>query len=253
MESESANCPQTGAAVFTKNKIQIPQATRYIDKIELVINKENDRFPQAQNPTHFIMSFFIESLIRFSYSLAIIFLMSRWLYYPFRGKREFVLSHVMMSAMVFLMCILIKRVDLGVGFAIGIFAIFGIIRYRTQPIPVREMTYLFLAVGIAAKNALMPIDVEEYKLLTTDVLVLVITAGMELLFIRSHTRNKRVVYTNLELVKPSKREELLADLKNEFGIDQVKKIRLGKIDMSKHLVHLDVTFIDTSDSHATED
>ena len=90
------------------------------------------------------------------------------LYYRRNGKKTFVFTYVLVSAIIFFLCLMLARVPMELGFAIGLFAVFGIIRYRTSPINPREMTYLLVCAGIAAKNALALDHVEFYKILVTD-------------------------------------------------------------------------------------
>jgi hypothetical protein len=103
---------------------------------------------------------FVFNLLTFWYTVGVVFLMARFLYYTNRGKNEYLFTCVLLSAMILLICLLLSRVDLTLVFAIGIFALFGILGYRTIPILPREMTYIFLSAEIAVKNAMVPIYME---------------------------------------------------------------------------------------------
>ena len=135
------------------------------------------------------------------------------------------------------------------GFALGIFAIFSLIRYRTAPISPREMTYTFLCVGIAAKNHLAPLDMEFYKFLVTDGIILLLSAIAEHLLFREKDVTKSLVYDKLELIHPERREDLLLDLEKRFGITGVKKVKTGEINAPKGSVRMLVVFTDPSDSN----
>lgn len=135
------------------------------------------------------------------------------------------------------------------GFALGIFAIFSLIRYRTAPISAREMTYIFLSVGIAAKNHLAPQDMEFYKFIITDGIILLFAAMAEYFLFRDEYVTKTLVYNQLENIHPDKRKELLDDLSIRFGIKDVKKVKIGRIDMSKNSATILVTFKDPTDSN----
>ena len=108
---------------------------------------------------------FLRFLIDFCYTILVVFLTARYLYYRKNGKTNFLFAFILISAIVFQLCILLVHVPLELGFAIGLFAIFGVIRYRTIPINIREMTYLFVCIGVAAKNALVLDQIEFYKIL----------------------------------------------------------------------------------------
>jgi len=191
------------------------------------------------------MSLFLSAILEFWYTIAIIFIMGRFLYYVNNGKKEYLFTYIILAAIIYILCVLVKRVELSLGFAIGIFAIFGIIRYRTVPISPREMTYIFLSAGIAAKNSLVPADMEFYKILATDGSLLLLAGLLEYFLFRKKLTTKILVFNNLELIHPDRREELIRELDQRYGIRQIDKIKVGKIDSVKNSVRLQVHFRDT--------
>ena len=195
------------------------------------------------------MSPFFSMIIEFWYTIAIVFILGRFLYYTNNGRKEFLFTYVLLAAVIFLICVLVKSVELSLGFAIGIFAIFGILRYRTVPISPREMTYIFLCAGIAAKNALVPNDIEFYKILVTDGSLLLLTGGLEYFLFRKEYDSKSLTYNNLELIHPDRREELIRDLDQRYGIKKIDKVKVGKIDSVKNSVRLQIHFRDTGDNN----
>ena len=199
------------------------------------------------------MSLLLEAVIGFWYIMLVVFILGRVIYYPNNGKPEFLFTFLMLAAIIAILCTLISRVEFGLGFALGIFAVFSIIRYRTVPISPREMTYIFLAGGIAAKNALSQDEVDFFRILLTDVFILAIAWVSEYFLFRKHTITKLIVYDNLNLIHPSKRELLESDLEQRFGISNIKTIRVGKIDAVKNAVRMMVRFSDDTDSNYQED
>jgi hypothetical protein len=199
------------------------------------------------------MSLFLETLIEFWYTIAIVFIMGRFLYYVNKGRKEYFFTYILMAAVIFLICVLVKSVELSLGFAIGIFAIFGILRYRTVPISPREITYIFLSVGIAAKNALVPADIEFYKLLVTDGSLLLLAGLFEYFLFRENFFTKILVYNNLDLIHPDRRDELKQDLDQRYGIKAIEKIKIGKIDEVKNSVKLQVSFKDSGNDNFKDD
>lgn len=195
------------------------------------------------------MDQFTYNILIFWYNIAIVFIMGRFFYFPNRGKKEYLFTIILLASIISLLCFLIKRTELSLGFAIGIFAIFGIIRYRTTPILPREMTYIFLCAGIAAKNSLVPDDMEFYKILLTDVFLLIITGLLEYFLFRQKLSVKYIVYNNLDLIHPEKRPELYDDLGKQFGILEIEKIKAGKIDTVKNSVRLQIYFNDPEDNN----
>ena len=139
------------------------------------------------------------------------------------------------------------------GFAIGLFAIFGIIRYRTSPINPREMTYLLVCAGIAAKNALVLDHIEYFKILITDASLLGLIILMELVIFKKSMMVKTIVYSKLDLLHEDLRPQLISDLEISFGIKNIEKIQVGRIDTLKNSAVLKVYFHDTGGQHYSED
>ena len=195
------------------------------------------------------METLLNAIIEFWYILLVVFILGRVIYYPNKGKPEFLFTYLMLAAIISILCLMISRTDFSIGFALGIFAVFSIIRYRTLPISPREMTYIFLAAGIAAKNALVPDEVSIYKIVLTDVFILLTAWISEYFLFRNKPEVKMIVYDNLDLIRPDNREQLKQDLQQRFGIPEIKSIKIGKVDTIKNSVRLMVTFTDSSGAH----
>lgn len=184
--------------------------------------------------------------------MLVVFILGRLIYFPNNGKREFLFTYLMLAAIISILCILISRLDFSIGFALGVFAVFSIIRYRTVPISPREMTYIFLAAGIAAKNALVIDEVNFPKMILADGFILVTAWMSEYFLFRNKTTSKLLVYDNLELIHPHRREHLKEDLSQRFGISNIRKIKVGRIDTVKHSARLIVSFDDPEDLNYDE-
>lgn len=195
----------------------------------------------------------IEGLIAYGYTVALVLIISLFLYYRRNGKKAFVFTYVLVTAIIFLLCLMLVRVPLELGFAIGLFAIFGIIRYRTSPINPREMTYLLICACIAAKNALALDQVEFYKILVTDGALLAVIIIMELILFKKSMMIKTIVYNKLDLLNEDLRPQLINDLETTFGIKNIEKIQVGRIDTLKNSAVLKVYFFDTGGQHYSEE
>jgi len=188
--------------------------------------------------------------VRFIYTILLVFGIARFLYYPKNGKNEYVLAYCLMSSVIFMLCLLVKNIELGLGFAIGIFAIFGIIRYRTVPISTREMTYLFVVIGIGATNALVPNDVNYLSVFLSHFYIVLILYLLDTVIDRKkELAKKEVIYTDLSLIHPHQRETLIADLKTKYGFEEIVNIKIGKIDEAKQCVKLDLIIKDARAIH----
>jgi len=191
-------------------------------------------------------------LLDFLYTILVVFVIARYLYYRNNGEKTFFFTYVVVAAIVFQLCILLVRVPMELGFAIGIFAIFGIIRYRTAPINPREMTYLLVCAGIAAKNGLMIDQLEVYKILLSDLLLVGLIAIMEHLLFKQRTIIKTILYNKLEFIHEDMRPKLIDDLGVSFGIRNIKKIQVGKIDTFKQTAQIKVFFNDPESKNFSE-
>jgi hypothetical protein len=142
---------------------------------------------------------------------------------------------------VFLLCVLLDSVKLQLGFALGLFAIFGIIRYRTDPIAIKEMTYLFLVIGISVVNALSNKKISHAELVFANLMIVFITYGMENLWLLRHQSSRNITYEKIELILPEKREELIADLKERTGIDVIR-VEIRRINFLRDTANLRIFY-----------
>jgi hypothetical protein len=118
------------------------------------------------------------------------------------------------------------------GFALGLFAVFGILRYRTEAIPIRQMTYLFIVIGISMINALSNKSVSIFEVLFTNGLITLITYLIDRLWFQTIEERKNIVYEKIELIKPENKQELIKDLKERTGLP-VHEVKVDKIDFLK--------------------
>ncbi|HAF30642.1 MAG TPA: DUF4956 domain-containing protein [Bacteroidales bacterium] len=184
---------------------------------------------------------FVHLLSRFAYNLFWVFIPSYFLYFKRRGDKEYFFTFMIASIIVFQICMLLGTVSLRIGFALGLFAIFGILRYRTNPIPPREMTYLFMVIGMSVKNSLANENISLAELLVTDLLTVLVAFSIELYLANFKLIRKSIVYDRTDLIKPDKYEELLKDLSNRFGVT-VEKADIGSVDLIKDQVRLMIYF-----------
>ncbi len=172
---------------------------------------------------------FIDLVIRTTFNMVVVLYLVRYLYYRSTPRKDYLFTYILISLVVFFLCFLLENIKLELGFALGLFAIFGIIRYRTRQIPIREMTYLFLVIGISVINALSNKKVSYAELLLTNIILLLITHLLEKVFLLKHESKKVINYENVELIKPENREELIADLENRTGLI-INRVEIGRID-----------------------
>jgi hypothetical protein len=172
---------------------------------------------------------FSELIFRFILNLCEVVFIVRYLYYPVTRRKDYLFSFLLISILVFLICFLLESVKLQIGFAFGLFAIFGILRYRTNSIPIKEMTYLFILLGISVINALANKKISWAELLFTNAALVFIIYGLERLWLLKHESSKNIIYEKVDMIVPEKREELKKDLEARTGL-KINRVEVGRID-----------------------
>lgn len=153
----------------------------------------------------------------------------RFIYYPKTKRKDYLFTYYMIGLITFFLCFALKKLNIDVGMGLGLFAIFGIIRYRTNPIEIKEMTYLFVVIGISVVNALAKKQISVTEVLILNSTVVILTAGLEYVWLLKHETRKTVIYERIELIKPEKYDEMLTDLKQRTGL-KINRFEVGKID-----------------------
>jgi hypothetical protein len=185
---------------------------------------------------------FLELVGRFTLNIVVILILVRWLYYPTTKRKDYLFTYILISSLIFLLCYLLASVKLQIGFALGLFAIFGIIRYRTSSIPIKEMTYLFLIIGVSIINALAESKTSIAEVLFTNFVIIAITFCMERIWLLKRESSKTIIYEKIDLIKPEKQQELLNDLQERTGIKNIKRVDIGKIDFLKDTCTLQIFY-----------
>lgn len=180
-------------------------------------------------------------LIRFAFNLLVSWVLVRQLYYKKSGSREYLLTFMLFASAMFLLIFLMESVKLQIGLTLGLFAIFGVIRYRTETVPIREMTYLFVIITIAVINGLA-LNISYAELLLANILILGLTWACEYLGGKKRTTSKVVLYDRIELVTPERREELIADLEARLGLS-ITDVEVGHVDFLRDAAYIKVTYV----------
>lgn len=184
---------------------------------------------------------FILLLIRFAINIAVTCLIIRLMYYPKSRRRDYFFTFIVTSTTIFMLLFMLETVKLQVGFALGLFAIFGILRYRTDTMPIREMTYLFLIIGISVINALAK-NISYIELGLTNSIFIGVAGLMESNRVLKHVSSKMVVYEKIDLIKPEKKGELIADLMERTGLE-VTNVEIGSIDFLKDTAFVKIYYV----------
>lgn len=181
-----------------------------------------------------------QMLFRFAINLVFCWIIIALFYYKKSKRRDYYFTFMMFSITIFFLIFLMDNVKVQIGFALGLFAIFGMIRYRTESIPIREMTYLFVVIGISVINGLA-MTVSYAELLLTNVLILVAVWIFEQAKWKRRVDTKIILYEKIELVKAGREKELMEDLKERTGLDIIN-VEVGHINFLKDVAYLRVHY-----------
>ena len=194
--------------------------------------------------------------IRFALNLLVCWILVHCFYYKKSRRRDYYFTFMVFSSAMLTLLYIMGNVEVGVGLTLGLFAIFGVIRYRTETVPIREMTYLFVIIALAAANGLAPVyqmvDVStapHYALswgsvgvmALVNLLVVALVAVLESEKLVAHTATKLVLYDNIALIVPEKREELKADLEKRLGFP-IENLEIGHVDFLKDSAFIKVYY-----------
>ena len=181
--------------------------------------------------------------IRFALNLLVCWILVHFFYYRKSRRRDYYFTFLVFSSAMLILLYIMGNVEVGVGLTLGLFAIFGVIRYRTETVPIREMTYLFVIIALAAVNGLAPLyhivdlsTAPHYILgwgnvgvmALVNLLIVLLIWILESERLVKHTTSKLVLYDRIELIVPERREELLSDLEKRLGV-KVDNVEIGHV------------------------
>ena len=198
-----------------------------------------------------------ELCIRFFLNLLVCWILVQFFYYRKSRRRDYYFTFMVFSTAMLMLLYIMGNVEVGVGLTLGLFAIFGVIRYRTETVPIREMTYLFVIIALAAMNGLAPV----YKLVgatsanphyelsagtvgimaLSNALVIALIWVLESGLLTKRTSTKLVLYDRIELIVPERREELIADLEKRVGV-KIDNLEIGHVDLLKDAAFIKIQY-----------
>lgn len=162
-------------------------------------------------------------------NLVFLTIIIRFLYYPRTKRKDYLFTYYLIGTITFFLCFGLKKLDIDTGMGLGLFAIFGIIRYRTDAIEIKEMTYLFLIIGISVVNALASNQISISEVVVINLTVIALTFVLENLWLMKHETRKTINYERIDLITPDKHELMKADLEKRTGL-VINRVEVGKID-----------------------
>jgi hypothetical protein len=182
-------------------------------------------------------------MLRFFINLGVLFILIRVIYYKYSKKDEYLFSFFMMGIMVFLICSILETLKLQMGMALGLFAIFAILRFRTINFSAKEMTYIFTIIGISVINSQAHIPPPIVGALLINSIVILTTYLLEIYLHKKSLNTFLIVYNKLKLLNPDFNQDLLDDLSRHTG-QNIVKVKIRKMNIGKGNAELEIYFKD---------
>ncbi len=191
-----------------------------------------------------------EMLCRFVLNVLVVWVVVHFFYYPKSRRRDYYFTFLLFAVCIFMLIYLMDGAKMKIGAALGLFAVFGIIRYRTESVPIREMTYLFFLVALSVVNGMaQKLSIAELGVANALFIIAVCVAESNLL--AKHVACKYVKYDNIALITPDKRPELIADLEARLGL-KVTNVEVGSVDFLKDSALIKVYYESTEKSNSVD-
>lgn len=191
------------------------------------------------NLTLFILGFLI--------NFTVAFILVRWIYLPSSPVKSHVFTFMAFNTIIYFVISILTSSEMGIGIGFGLFAIFSLLRYRTDPIPIREMTYLFIIVALPVMNSAAVSDQKWVEMIIANATVLLVLFLLEKGWGFRYEISKSILYEKIDLIVPERRAELIADLEKRTGL-KVKRVHVGRLDFMRDVATLEV-FSDFSDGN----
>ena len=180
---------------------------------------------------------FFNLIFRFGFNLSIAFIIIKLIYHRDHNNNDFVFTYFMFNSLIFFFASILGSMTVNLGFAFGLFAVFAILRYRTDPIPIKEMTYLFIVITVGVINALSSSEVSYAELLFTNTALVVLTYFLETYWQNNLLLRHTVEYEIIENIKPENQEKLLLDLEDRTGLS-IKHFEIGRVNFLRDTVQI---------------
>ena len=190
---------------------------------------------------------FSNVILRFSFNLLVAFVIIKLIYHRDYKGNDFVFTYFMFNTLIFFFAYILGNLDINMAFGFGLFAVFAILRYRTAPIPIKEMTYLFIVITIGVINALSANQVVFTELLFANFSIVLLTFLLERHWVNNlpddGISSKTVVYNDMEMIKPENHQKLINDLAQKTGLSVIS-IKVGRINFIENHANIKLYYKD---------
>jgi len=191
-------------------------------------------------------------LLGFGFNLLVALVLVRYIYYPSTHNKSYVFTFLAFNTVLYFMLSFLTSLEIGIGVGIGLFAVFSILRYRTDPIPIREMTYLFIIAALPLINSIGISTLLWPQMVAANLAVMAVLLMLEKEWGFHYEASKQIVYERIELIQPDRRMELVADLEQRTGLT-IKRVRVGKVDFLRDVATVKIYYDDPTNGKWLDD
>jgi uncharacterized membrane protein len=179
--------------------------------------------------------------VSFALNLAVVLVIVRFIYYPQQRDKDYVFTFITFNIIIFFVMGLLSTAELSVGVGFGLFAIFSILRYRTDTVPIREMTYLFVLIALAVVNSILVRAQAYEQFAVVNLSVIVILYVLERGWGFHFKTRKTITYERIELIRPENEALLLADLQERTGLP-IERVEIGELNFLRDSAQITVYY-----------
>ena len=184
---------------------------------------------------------FYKMILRFFINLFFLTAIVKYIYHKNNQDKDYFFTFYAIGIVVFFLCFTLKKYELDLGMALGLFAIFGILRYRTVPLDVKEMTYLFVIIGISVMNALSNKKMSYIEIITANSAIVFGLYWLELYWISNFLLSKKIVYETIENIHPGNHEKLKKDLEQRLGVE-IHDLEIGDVNFLRDTAQITIRY-----------
>ncbi len=184
---------------------------------------------------------FFDLVLRFSFNFLVTFIIVRLIYYPLHKNKDYLFTYFIFNSIIFMILYVMTNVKMEFGVSFGLFAVFSILRYRTEDIPIKEMVYMFIIIAVALVNSMSTKKVTIAEILFANIMILIIIYTLENIWLMRHESSRVIVYEKVELIKPENYELLLQDLRDRTGLN-VHRAEIKNTDFQSDTARLTIYF-----------
>lgn len=209
--------------------------------------------PSADKETKEVIDFLIKLGMRLIIDISFLIMLMRFIYFKIYKQSELFFTYFIFNLIIFFMCYFLNKVELSMGAAFGLFAVFGMLRYRTEDISIKDMTYLFLVIAMGLLSAVLKIEkikfsTEMLVIGSVNGIIIMMTWVFESDFFMKRELAKVIFYENIELIRAEREDEFLADLKTRTGLD-IHRYNIVRIDFLRDMAQVKIYYRENSSYH----